>query len=105
MKQLGRIVLASASSRRKELLGMAGLHVEVISSDVAEVGYGGDPALVPLRVTLQKVRAVRARLGSSFDGWVIGADTVVALDQEMFGKPANVVAAKSMLRKLSGKKH
>jgi septum formation protein len=105
MKALGRIVLASASPRRKEFFDQIGIVVEVVPSDVAEVGYGGDPALLPLRITRQKLKAVRARLGSSFQGWVVAADTVVALDREIFGKPKNEEDAKAMLRRLSGKTH
>ena len=105
MKANGRIVLGSSSPRRKELLEQAEIPIEVFSSDIAEVGYGGDPALVPARITVQKVKSVLAQLGPSFDGWVIGADTIVALGQEILGKPSSAEQAKVMLEKLSGKTH
>lgn len=105
MKQTGQIILASSSPRRKELFDVLGLQVEVIPSEVAEVGYGGDPALIPQRITLQKVKAVKARLGPAFHGWIVGADTIVALDHEVFGKPQDRAQAKTMLRKLAGKEH
>ncbi len=105
MKQTGRIILASASPRRKAFFDLLGFQVEVIPSEIAEVGYGGDPALVPLRMTQQKIKAVKARLGSSFEGWIVGADTVVALDHDMFGKPKDQEDGRCMLRKLSGKIH
>lgn len=105
MKANGRLILASASPRRAELLSLLALAFEVMPSDVAEVGFGGDPALLPLRMTRQKVKAVRARLGASFDGWILGADTVVALGQETFGKPENEADARRMLITLSGRRH
>ena len=58
MKKVERIVLASASKRRKEFFDLLGIPIEVMPSDVAEVGYGGDPKLLPLRITVQKVKAV-----------------------------------------------
>jgi septum formation protein len=105
MKVKGRIVLASASPRRKELLELAGIPVEVLPSEIAEVGYGGDPEHLALRMTRQKVKSVRAVLGPSFDGWVIGADTVVALGAETFGKPQDETDAMRMLTRLAGREH
>ncbi len=105
MKAAGKIVLASGSPRRKEMFGLLGIDVEVIPSDIAEVGYGGEPPHIAARMTKQKVRAVRSRLGPAFEGWVVGADTVVALDQDTFGKPRDAEDARTMLRRLSGKTH
>ncbi|HLG20374.1 MAG TPA: Maf family protein [Bdellovibrionota bacterium] len=102
---MARIILASASLRRKELLESAGIVVEVRASDIAEVGYGGDPAHLPLRMAKQKVKSVRAALGPSFDGWILGADTVVALQKETFGKPHDEKDARRMLERLSGREH
>lgn len=105
MRQNGRLVLASQSPRRRDLLASAGLAFDIEPSDVAEVGYGGNPMMVPARITLQKVKAVKARLGAEFDGWILGADTIVTLDGEIFGKPNDRTHARAMLARLSGREH
>jgi septum formation protein len=105
MKAKGKIVLASASPRRREFFGILGIPVELCPSDIAEVGYGGDPAKLPLWITRQKVKAVRSRLGAGFRGWIVGADTVVALGQRTFGKPRDAAEAKEMLNDLQGRTH
>jgi septum formation protein len=105
MKQVGPIVLASASPRRKDFFDLVGLRVEVRPSAVDEEIRTDNPSRVPLQTTKQKLKVARAKLGSHFRGWIVGADTVVALGREIFGKPRDRNDAKRMLRKLSGKKH
>lgn len=105
MKQHGKIILASASPRRKSLLESLGLVLEVMPSDVPETGVDGLPHRVVHSIANQKVQAVRERLGPSFQGWVLGADTVVVLEDEIFGKPQTPSEAVTMLSRLSGKTH
>lgn len=105
MRQNVDLVLASASPRRRELLEQIGVKFQIIPSDVAEVGYGGTPEMIPQRIVTQKVKSVKARLGANFTGWILGADTVVVLDNEVFGKPNDKTHATSMLQRLSGKEH
>jgi len=97
------LVLASASPRRAELLAAAGFGFVVCPADVDESMYAGeDPVVYALRVARDKARVVAA---SCTGAWVIAADTIVVLDGEVFGKPADAADAGRMLRRLSGRTH
>ena len=98
-----RIVLASASPRRKELLGLLGLEFEIIVSDVEEKVTERSPGRVVEELSLQKAENVFKRLEG--DVLVIGADTVVSLDDCILGKPKNEEEALEMLEKLQGNEH
>ena len=97
------LVLASASPRRRELLADIGLPFETVSPRVVESVTG---ALSARELTLfnaaRKACAV-ARIRA--DGVVLGADTLVALDGEILGKPDNLEHAFAMLRRLAGREH
>jgi len=98
-----RLILASSSPRRKELLEEIGLQFEVIPGNVREVVTEGEsPINHVVRLAKEKALAVAVNLT---DSWVIGADTIVLLDGEILGKPAGVEDACRMLLKLNGKKH
>lgn len=98
-----RIVLASASPRRRELLGVIGLPFEVIPSTVEEsIDPGIPPASAAQLLALSKAREVASRLS---DGLVIGADTIVVVDGKILGKPSSPDDAVKMLRMLSGREH
>ena len=97
-----RVVLASASPRRKALLAALGLTVEVMASDVAETA-DGSPADAVIANACAKRDDVAKRL--SEPALVIGADTLVALDVHVFGKPADAAEARRMLAQLAGKTH
>jgi septum formation protein len=102
-RNLQPLVLASASPRRMQLLQSLGLTFEVVASGVAEAD---DPERAPAALVTgharEKALAVsRRRLQS----WVLSADTVVALRDRVFGKPASAEEACAMLRKLSGRGH
>ena len=103
IKTAGKLILASASPRRKELLKLLGLDFEVLPSGVEETSRTGEtPEEHVLRLSAQKVLA----LSSSYpEAWIIGADTVVVLDGGFMGKPATIAEAKIMLKKLSGREH
>ena len=105
MKQLEQIILASASPRRKDLLEKLGLKLTIQPSEIAEVGYGGTPEKIPSRIVIQKMKAAKAKLGMNQEGYILAADTIVALEQEVFGKPENIEHARTMLTQLSGKTH
>jgi septum formation protein len=98
-----KIILASVSPRRKQLLKQLGLEFEVVPSDVEEVF---NPRLKPRHqveeLALQKAQAVA---GNFDDAIIIGADTLVALGDEIIGKPKNSQDAKRMLKKLRGRQH
>jgi septum formation protein len=108
----GRLVLASASPRRAELLARAGLSFEIDPAAVDEaLGPGLDPAVAARALAERKARAVAARHAGPVH--VIGADTVVALEpargarspQALLGKPETPAEAAGMLRALSGTRH
>ena len=100
---LPAFILASASPRKRELLGSLGLRFIVAPSDVPETFLNGEtPRNHAIRLSLEKSRMAAARHPAS---WVLGADTVVVVDGEVLGKPRNAGEAKEMLRKLSGRSH
>jgi septum formation protein len=98
-----RLVLASASPRRRELLGQLGLSFEVSAADIDETPRQGEPATnYVLRLAQEKARAVTARHPGA---WVLAADTTVALGDELLGKPQDAAEARGMLGRLSGRTH
>jgi septum formation protein len=100
-----RIVLASASPRRRRLFAWYGVPYESISVDVDESpdpALIADPASVATDIAARKVTAASA--GRS-DDLVISCDTIVVLGTEILGKPADLADAERMLRKLSGRVH
>ena len=105
MKQHEQLILASASPRRKELLEKMGLKFSIQPSEITEVGYGGSPEKIPSLIVIQKMKAAKARLAMNQEGYILAADTIVALEQEVFGKPENADHARMMLTQLSGKTH
>lgn len=136
-----KIVLASASPRRRELMAGLGLEYKVLVSDVEEHITEQEPARVVEELSAQKARDVLQKL-LSVEAWrnmeaqgaeragaaqdanipeapkedctrvsgpwnllVIGADTIVAVDGQILGKPADGKEAAEMLRRLSGRRH
>jgi septum formation protein len=98
-----RLILASASPRRRELLASLGVRFEIEAARVEEhEASDADPrALVRHNAALKADWvAVRHR-----DAFVLGADTTVFLDGVVFNKPADLADARRMLRQLSGRKH
>lgn len=103
-----RIVLASASPRRRELLSKLGVPFEVIVSDTDENIECADPCSLVKELALLKARDVYQKItGDSSDSCliVIGADTVVDLNGTVLGKPKDKADAERMLRGLSGNAH
>jgi len=100
-----KIILASGSPRRRELLAMAGFSFDVIPADVDETA---DPALSPgqLVAHLAEKKALHIRdMNQGQDAVVIGADTVVAIDGLILGKPKDEADAFDMLSRLQGRPH
>lgn len=98
-----KIILASASPRRRELLAQAGFEFEVVTSDVDEVV---DPSLTPDKLVMSLARQkAQAVAQNRADCAVIGSDTVVVLDGKVLGKPRDEADAVRMLESLSGRKH
>ena len=96
------IILASKSPRRQELMKALGLDFTVELKEVDESYPDGlSAAAIAVYISEKKAKA----FGSSADQLIITADTIVALDGEILGKPTDQANAKQMLRKLSGRKH
>jgi septum formation protein len=98
-----RLILASNSPRRRELLTQAGLIFSVIPSEVDEHEVTISEPDVFVR-TLAESKAVDIAEKHP-DNWVIGADTIVVIEKQILGKPASADAARDMLRRLSGNVH
>ncbi len=95
-------ILASASPRRKELLSTLIKDFKVIVSDVDEKITVSNIYSLPLELSKLKAHAV---FKNNPNSTVLAADTIVILENEILGKPADKEDAKKMLRKLSSKKH
>lgn len=105
-----KLILASASPRRRELLAQAGYHFEIQASSVPESRRPGEDAIrFATRLAREKAEEVFSRrhaaAGMVEPAMVLGADTVVVSGGEVMGKPANPVDAERMLRLLSGRTH
>ena len=98
-----RIILASKSPRRARLLTQIGLSFEVLPAEIEEeIVNAGSPAGLAMALARLKAEAAAQNAGH---GLIIGADTVVSLDDSMLGKPKNAKEAASMLGMLSGRTH
>jgi len=97
-----KIVLASASPRRRELLAQIGIKFEVEKAEREEVFNSTIPEEVVKELSLQKAEEVAERVKADI---VIGADTVVAVDGMILGKPKNRDDAEKMISQIQGKTH
>jgi septum formation protein len=99
-----KLILASASPRRAEILHNAGLPFTVISSAVDETPFPDEsPRIYVSRVAAAKAELVAARaLGPAI---VLAADTIVVLDERILGKPRSELDARHMLKALGGRTH
>lgn len=104
---MSKIILASASPRRRELLTQIGLKFEVMPSHKEEDMRGNRPAHVVMGLAADKAGDIFAQVGGADqpDVLVIGADTIVALDNIILGKPKDEEDALKMLQFLQGKTH
>ena len=108
------LILASGSPRRRELLSHLGVTFRVLTSDIPEVSAHTDPAEVARDLAEQKARAVAAMLNDQRPegraqgvqgALILAADTLVALNGEVLGKPADEHQNAEYLRRLSGQTH
>ena len=103
-------ILASQSPRRKQLLAWADIEFDVIVSEAAEdFPAGMDVQEVPVHIAQKKAIAVQEKIKLEFPihqgKWIIAADTIVVLENEIIGKPMDRADAINILQKLSGKTH
>ena len=100
------LYLASQSPRRRELLARLGLPFGLLELDVPEHRQPGEPAEDYVRrVAREKAGAGLLKVMGNPDAVVLGSDTEVVLDDEVFGKPRDAEDAAAMLRRLSGRTH
>ena len=104
-----RVVLASKSPRRREILSSLGVCFDIVSADADESSDITDPAALVQELALRKGRATRELLKARGE-WddntlVIASDTVVAAGNEILGKPQDAADARRMLSMLSGTAH
>ncbi len=103
MNRKTRVILASASPRRAQLLAEMGYTFDVVPPNVDEsVRPGADPVDEAIRLAAAKAEDVAARAGPAV---IIAADTIVALEARILGKPRGRAHAADMLRTLSGSRH
>lgn len=98
-----RVILASQSPRRRELLSLVGIEYEVQPADIDETPWV-DEAAVPHTERLARAKAMVIAARAP-DALVIAADTIVVIDGDILGKPADIADARAMLRRLSGRTH
>jgi septum formation protein len=97
------LVLGSASPRRHDLLRSVGIRFRAVTSQVEETLLNGEePSEHVSRLALAKAREVSGRVPGA---WVLGADTIVVIDDRILGKPADVDEAKKMLTTLQSRTH
>lgn len=100
---LPKLVLASASPRRSEILRAVGWKFEKITADIDETEFPNEnPADYVQRLARTKAETVAAKIEN---GLVLGADTTVVLNDEIIGKPVDLIDARRMLEKLQGQTH
>lgn len=103
LNNMAHIILASQSPRRKTLLEQAGLRFTIEPSNIDEGQFEGkDPALLSKSIAEAKAESIAARHPNC---WIIGADTIVVIDNDVLGKPRNIDDARAMLNQLSGRTH
>lgn len=101
-----RIILASKSPRRKEILERIGFFLEIMPSKADEIFYDNEPPeTAVVRIAREKALAVQRNIKNCADCLIIGADTVVYLGGKIIGQPQNREEAKKMLRLLQGNVH
>ena len=103
LRDLPRLILASASPRRAELLRQLNLEFEVVPADVPELHHEQMTAVELCQVNAyRKARVVAKKVPEAL---VLAADTLVCLDAALFGKPATLEEAYRMLERLQGRTH
>ncbi|THB78167.1 MAG: septum formation protein Maf [Desulfobulbaceae bacterium] len=98
-----KLILASASPRRKSMLENLGIRFSICSAEIDEEPRPGEmPENLVVRLATEKVQSVAQRYPES---WVLGADTIVCINDEILGKPTDQDEAVEMLMRLSGTTH
>lgn len=98
-----KIILASASPRRKEILENTSVKFDVMASSIKELTIDGEsPCQMVMRLAFEKGMDIASRQKSDL---IISADTIVVIDNTVLGKPKNEIEARKMITTLSGRTH
>lgn len=101
-----KLILASQSPRRKELLGFLNIPFTILPSEIDENSESTDPVIFSQEIALAKAIHIKTQNSNDIDNAVIvSADTIVVIDQKILGKPKGIGDAKAMLLELSGREH
>lgn len=101
-----RLILASQSPRRRELLSSLGINFESVCVDIDESVHAAEPAVEYVeRLAIEKAQAGLAAQGAGASTWSLGSDTSVVVDGQILGKPASKAHFVEMMHLLSGKTH
>ncbi len=101
-----KLILGSQSPRRKELLSWLNIPFSIVTADLDEISEETSSEKIAMDLASQKAHAVWDKLGDSESHhFVIASDTIVVLDNELYGKPKDKEDAKRILMELSGKTH
>ena len=100
-----KIILASKSPRRRQLMEMTGLPFDVIVSEAPEDTDKTHPGEIVMDLSFHKAAAVAEKINKSEECLIIGADTIVWLDGRALGKPADRQEARQMIKALQGREH
>jgi len=100
------IILASGSLRRQDYFRLLGLPFNIMPAKLDERPRPGQtPGDYTRDMAVRKVNAIITQLQGRIPQWICGADTVIAVDGEIFGKPADRAEARTMIERLSGREH
>jgi septum formation protein len=100
-----KLILGSQSPRRKELLSWLKIPFEILTADLAEVSLESLPEKIAMDIASQKAHAVMLKNKTSDRSFIISSDTIVVLDNKLYGKPKDKDDARKILSELSGKTH
>jgi septum formation protein len=98
-----KVILASGSPRRKEILEQVGVSFEIITSNIEEVTTKEKPEEIVVELAEMKAKDIANKMNENVI--VIGADTMVAMNGQVMGKPKSEADAKNMISMLQGNKH
>ena len=99
------LILGSQSPRRKELLSWLNIPFKILTADLDEISEETQPKKIAMDLASQKAFAVLNKEAIPERPFIISSDTIVVLDNVLYGKPKNVEDARRILNKLSGKTH
>lgn len=100
-----KLILGSQSPRRKELLSWLKIKYEIVTADLDEVSDEVGAEKIAVDLAIQKARAVFEKCSIKDNNFIIAADTIVVLDNRIYGKPKDRADAEKILKELSGKTH